>query len=87
MMICIELFGVPRLRAGVGRLALEASDLAGALRALGRVCPALEGTVLRDGSVHPAYLVSLNGDRFITDPATPLTDGDSVLLLAADAGG
>ena len=85
--ITFELFGVPRIRAGVARVDLEASDLASALRGLGLACPTLEGTVLRDGGVHPAYKVSLNGDSFVTDPATPLADGDSLLLLAADVGG
>jgi hypothetical protein len=54
---------------------------------LGRACPMLVGTVLRDGLVHPAYKLSLNGDRFVTEPATTLTDGDVLLLLAADVGG
>lgn len=86
-MITIELFGVPRLRAGLGRLEVDASLLGEALRSLGRACPALEGSVVADGIAHPAYKVSLNGDRFVTDPLTPLADGDAVLLLAADVGG
>ncbi|MBX6314681.1 MAG: MoaD/ThiS family protein [Isosphaeraceae bacterium] len=86
-MIIIELFGVPRIRAGTGRVALEAATLGEALRALSKSCPGLEGPVLRGGSVHPAYRISLNGDRFVTDPATALSDGDSLLLLGADVGG
>ena len=38
-------------------------------------------------TVHPAYRLSINGDRFVSDPVTPLVDGDALLLLAADAGG
>ncbi len=86
-MITIELFGVPRLRAGVGRVDLDAADVASALAALGRACPGLDGTVILGGAVHPAYKLSLNGDRFVTDPATPLAPGDALLLLAADVGG
>jgi molybdopterin converting factor small subunit len=86
-MITIELFGVPRLRAGIGRVTLEAVDVGEALRGLGQACPALEGSVLREGRVHPAYRLSLNGDRFLTEPATALADGDVLLLLAADVGG
>jgi len=86
-MISVELFGVPRLRAGVARVDLEAGDLGSALRGLGLACPGLVGTVLRDGAVHPAYKLSLNGDSFVTDPATTLADGDALLLLAADVGG
>ena len=58
-----------------------------ALRALGEACPALEGSVIIGGIAQPPYKVSLNGDRFVTDPDTPLNSGDAVLLLAADVGG
>ncbi len=85
--ITIELFGVPRLRAGVSRLSVEAATLGDALLALGRAAPALVGTVLDTAKLNPAYVVSLNGDRFITDPSTPLAHGDSLLLLAVDVGG
>jgi molybdopterin converting factor small subunit len=86
-MITIELFGVPRLRAGIGRVPVEASDLGQALRALGRACPALEGTVVLDGRAHPAYRLCLNGDQFVSDPGMRLADGDALILLAADAVG
>ena len=37
--------------------------------------------------LHPSLVASLNGDRFISDPGTPLGDDDCVLILSADAGG
>src|SRR5208337_2791860 len=84
----VELFGVPRLRAGVSRLAVEAGDIGEALRALSRACPALLGSVLTtEGSLQPAYTVNINGQHFTTDPTTPLRDGDSLILLAGDVGG
>jgi molybdopterin synthase sulfur carrier subunit len=86
-MIVIEFYGVPRLRAGTRRLRLEASSLGQALLELGRVCPALEDTVVRQGMIHEAYKLSLNGERFVSDPQTPLTEGDVLLLLSADVGG
>ena len=86
-MITIELFGVPRLRAGTGRVALDAGTIALALRQLGRACPDLEGTVLREGRVDPAYQLCLNGDLFVSDPATRLAEGDVLLLMAVDVGG
>ena len=86
-MITIELFGVPRLRAGTGRITLEAPTLARALEALGRLCPALDGSVLQPGGVHPAFCLCLNAQQFVTDPETPLSDGDVLLLMAADVGG
>jgi molybdopterin converting factor small subunit len=86
-MITIELFGVPRLRAGTGCVRVEATTLATALAGLGRACPALDGPVLDGERLHPSYLVCRNGDDFVSDPSTPLADGDVLLLLAADVGG
>jgi sulfur-carrier protein len=86
-MIAIEFYGIPRLRAGTGSVKLEASTLGQALRELGRAVPALNGSVLRQGTVHEVYKLSLNGERFVSDPNTPLGDGDVLLLLSADVGG
>ena len=35
----------------------------------------------------PRFVANLNGDRFVSDPATPLGEDDCVLILSADAGG
>jgi len=86
--VSVELFGVPRRRAGVGRVEVEAACLGDALRALARAVPILVNTVLSaDGKLHPAYTTNLNGDVFTQDPAAPLRHGDKVILLAADVGG
>jgi sulfur-carrier protein len=86
-MVTIELYGVPRLRAGVRCFHLDAPTLGTALSGLGRLCPALDGSVVREGLVHSAYRLSLNGERFVSDPQTPLADGDVLLLLSADVVG
>jgi molybdopterin converting factor small subunit len=86
-MITIELYGVPRLRARKGQLNLEAQTVGQALRGLARSCPALAGSIILEDSVHPAYRLNINGDRFVTDPNTRLADGDALLLLSADVGG
>ncbi len=87
VVITIELFGVPRLRAGTAQVRLDAASLATALGGLGRLCPALDGPVIAGGALHPAYLACLNGQNFVSDPATPLADGDVLLVMAADVGG
>lgn len=87
MIISIELYGVPRLRAGISRVSVEAARLAEALDGLGRACPALVGPVVERGNVLPSFKVSINGDRFVSDPDTPLTEGDVLLILSADVGG
>jgi molybdopterin synthase sulfur carrier subunit len=86
-MITIELFGVPRLRAGKARVDCQAATVGEALVALAAECPALEGTVTEAGRIRPAYALSLNGDRFVTDPDLRLAPGDVLLLLSADVGG
>jgi molybdopterin-guanine dinucleotide biosynthesis protein A len=86
--IHVEFFGVPRRRAGVGRLDIEGTTLGEALRALARACPALVGSVLTtEGAVQSTAIVSLNGNRFTTEPSTPLADGDTLILLDVECGG
>ena len=85
----IELFGVARARAGVAELEVEAETLADALRALAARCPGVVPDVVdrTDGTLAPAFLVSLNGERFVREPQTPLAKGDTLLLLGAQMGG
>ena len=85
--ILIELYGVPRLRAARRELTVQAASVAEALVALEAECPALSGSVIAGGRLLSAYRISLNGRSFITDPATRLVPGDSLVLIAADAGG
>ncbi len=83
----VEFFGTVRLRAGVASIAIEAQTLGEALARLSRELPALSGTVLVSDRVHRAFRASLNGEQFVTEPATVLESGDHLLILAADAGG
>lgn len=86
--IRIEMFGIPRLRAGRGECEVVASTVGQALRGLAVICPGLSGSVLVEGErIAPSYRLSLNGDRFLTDPLTPLKVGDALILLSADVGG
>ncbi len=82
-----ELFGTIRLRAGVAAIEVDAATLGEALRRIAEALPALDGSVIFGDSVHRAFRVSVNGERFVSDPATSLDADDRLLLLAADAGG
>jgi molybdopterin converting factor small subunit len=86
-MVTIELYGVPRMRAGRDEIAVEASCLGDALVALGRECPVLAPSVVDGQRLQPSYVVAINGIQFTADAKHPLRDGDAVVLLAADAGG
>ena len=39
------------------------------------------------GKLAPSLAVNLDGQRFISERATPIRDGQSLLILSADAGG
>ena len=82
----VEFFGVPRERAGVSALEVHADTLGQLLGMLARRMPSLS-EIIQDDRLHPAFVANLNGDRFVTDPGTPLQGDDSVLILSADAGG
>jgi molybdopterin converting factor small subunit len=82
----VEFLGIPRERAGVAELELNAETLGQLLAALEQKFPAL-GTLVDAGRLHPSILASLNGDKFVSDPHTPLSMGACVLILSADAGG
>ena len=82
----VEFLGVPRERAGVAELDVQANTLGGLLGRLALQMPGLAELIVED-RLHPSLAASLNCDRFISDPETPLGDRDCVLILSADAGG
>jgi len=82
----VELLGLPRERAGVAELELEADTLGQLLTALAVRFPSFNELIAVD-RLRPSFTANLNGDRFISDPATRLRESDSVLILSADAGG
>jgi molybdopterin converting factor small subunit len=87
MPVRVEFFGVARLHAGRPSIAVEASQLGEAIRRVEAEFPHLEGKLFQDGTLLSAFLANINGKRFVSDPATPLACGDSLLILSADAGG
>lgn len=87
MTVHIEFYGIPRQRAGVGTVDVEARTLGDALHALTEQLPNFARACLANGRLQPGYLANINGDRFTSDPATPLKEGDAVLILSADVGG
>jgi len=82
----VEFLGVTRERAGCDELDVEADTLGRLLGTLAARMPGLAGLIVVD-RLHPSLAASLNGDRFISDPETPLGYDDRVLILSADAGG
>ncbi len=85
--VTIEFFGIPRARAGRSELVVSAATAGAALAAAAGECPGLAGLFRPDGRLSPHYLLSLDGQRFVTDLAEVLKAGDRLLLLSADVGG
>lgn len=82
----VEFLGVSRARAGIDEINVEAETLGRLLGTLAARMPGLAELIDVD-RLHPSLAASLNGDRFISDPKTPLSSDDRVLILSADAGG
>jgi molybdopterin converting factor small subunit len=83
----VEFFGVPRERAGLSKLEVKADTLGELLASLADRIPAFGDFIGESAQLHPAFVANLNGDRFVSDPGTPLAENDFVLILSADAGG
>lgn len=82
----VEFLGVPRQRAGISELEVQANTLGQLLGTLATQIPPL-GELIAVDRLHSSFIANLNGDQFISDPATPLVRDDRVLILSADAGG
>jgi molybdopterin converting factor small subunit len=87
MSIVVELFGIPRQRAGTARADIQGATLGEVLLELTRRYPRLADDCFDAAGLRRGYLANLNGQRFVSDPATRLAAGDSLLILSADAGG
>jgi molybdopterin converting factor small subunit len=85
--VTVEFFGLPRQRAGRAELVVPAGTVAEVLAEVGRRCPGLANLVQADGRLAPHYLLSIDGQRFVTDLHEALRPGDRLLVLSADAGG
>jgi molybdopterin converting factor small subunit len=82
----VEFLGVPRQRAGISELEIQADTLGQLLGSLATRIPSL-GEFIATDRLHSSLVANLNGDQFVSDPGTPLGENDCVLILSADAGG
>ena len=82
----VEFLGVPRQRAGISQLEVQAQTLGDLLETLAARIPTFSELV-EANRLHSSVVANLNGDQFVSDPATPLGNDDCVLILSADAGG
>jgi molybdopterin-guanine dinucleotide biosynthesis protein A/molybdopterin converting factor small subunit len=88
----VELFGVARLVANTREVSLALSPgatVADVLASLAEKLPALVGRVISPDrqSLVDGYACNVNGLQFVRSMAAPITSGDSIVILSADAGG
>ena len=87
MNVTVELFGIPRLRAGVSQTEAVGTTLGEVFCDLAQRFPELGEACISGRQLKAGFTANLCGEQFVTDPATSLKDGDSILLLSLDAGG
>ncbi len=86
-MVQVQFLGMPKVHAGCDSLCIEAETLGDAIDALAELVPGFverccDGRTLRTG-----FLAAIDCRNFTTDPSFPLTPGQTVQILSADAGG
>jgi molybdopterin converting factor small subunit len=82
----VEFLGIPRERAGVSEVEIEAETLGQLLGTLAIRFPELRELITECG-LHPSVAANLNGDEFVSDPRTSFNVHDRLILLSSDAGG
>jgi hypothetical protein len=63
------------------------ATFAEALRQLAERLPTFGRECIAKGQLHSTLSANLGGERFVSDPAVVIRDGQSLLILSADAGG
>ena len=86
-MVVVELYGLPRLRAGAERCELPAGPLHALLGALAGALPGLVPDIIRDGRLTEHALIAIDGRDLLIDPSTMMGDGAVLVLISAQSGG
>lgn len=87
MTVTIEFYGIPRLRAGVASLEVEAQTVREAVSKAAEILPDWASHCLKEGQLKKEYLMNINGLEFCRDEEKQLEEGDSLLIFSADVGG
>ena len=85
--VAVELFGIPRARAGVAQATARGTCLGDVFEDLARQYPGLAEHCIDGRRLRTGFTANLGSERFVTAPETPIPFGATVLLLSLDAGG
>ena len=88
MRITVELFDIPRRRAGTGRVVIEIDadgvSLSDVLSILSERFPALAATCFDGPRLRTGYLANVGGRHFLIDPDARLREGDELFVEPFD---
>lgn len=91
MSIRVEFYGIPRSRAATDMVELEIDGgeilLVEIFQQLADRFPTLAETCFEGEQLRAGYTANIDGQRFVSDANTVVRDGESLLLMSADAGG
>jgi len=91
MKLRVEFYGIPRARSGVATIDLtfdrSSTTLRDVLTRLANEFPRFGSECLSNGVLRPEYSANRNGEIFLSRESAVLSEGDSLIILAADAGG
>lgn len=82
----VEFLGIPRERAGLSEVEIDAQSLGELLGTLTDRFPRF-GDLVVDDRLHPSVAANLNGESFISDPGTRFDTDDHLIILSSDVGG
>ena len=88
--IKVEFYGIPRSRAGVAETTVTLAGkvtVAEIIRTLAERFPDLAESCFVEQWLRPGYAVNVGGSQFLDSADHVLVDGETLLILSADAGG
>ncbi|MBI82172.1 MAG: hypothetical protein CMJ81_03160 [Planctomycetaceae bacterium] len=91
MFVLVELFGIPRQRAGQAVVKLEVCEestcLGNIVLQLTKLFPDLAEECFEGRRLQTGYIASIGGKTFVRSPDTKIRAGESLLVMSADSGG
>lgn len=87
MSVTVELYGLPRLRAGADRCEVPAGRLRDVLRDLAARLPGLVPDIIQGDALGEHALIAIDGRDLVIDLDHPCPDGTILVMISAQAGG
>lgn len=86
-MVTVELYGLPRLRAGAESCTVQPGRLRDILAALAASLPGLVPDIILDDALTEHALLAIDGRDLLVSPDFLVPDGTVLVMISAQAGG